>query len=135
VLFVPRMSASGQPSRRQGEQRTRVLLVDDDEDILGAWEILLQDRYDVAVARNGIEALAVLEREHIDVVVLDVMMPVMDGPAFKRAADERGIRVPIVIVSAAADIARTAERLGVRDYLVKPVDPEALERTIERLAR
>ena len=128
------MSGGGQAGQRSRKGRTRVLLVDDDPDILGAWEILLEGRFEVVTARHGLEALEVLAREPIDVVVLDVMMPVMDGPAFKRAADERGFDVPIVIVSAAADVARTAKGLGVPDYLVKPVDPDALERTIERLA-
>lgn len=128
------MRGSGQAGQQARSRKTRVLLVDDDPDILGAWEILLEARFDVVTARNGVEALSVLEQMPVDVIVLDVMMPVMDGPTFKHAADERGIDVPIVIVSAAADIARTAHGLGVRDYLVKPVDPDALERTIERLA-
>jgi CheY-like chemotaxis protein len=113
--------------------KLRVLLVDDDADILESWRILLEDRYDVSTAVDGREALALVERSRFDVIVLDMMMPVMDGPAFKRAADARGIHTPVVVVSAGCDVRAQAHAIGVRDVLTKPVDPEHLQAAIERL--
>jgi CheY-like chemotaxis protein len=118
----------------RGGGRTRVLLVDDDEDILESWRLLLGDRFDVETASDGQEALARVEAERFDVIVLDLMMPVMDGAAFKRAADARGITTPVLIVSAGSDIVAQGRALGARAVLAKPVDPAHLEGTIAELA-
>jgi DNA-binding NtrC family response regulator len=114
--------------------RRRVLLVDDDADILDAWTMFLRDAFDLRLARNGREALALLASEPCDVIVLDLMMPVMDGAAFKHEADRRGIATPVLLVSAGHDTARQARELGAAGHLSKPVDPDVLEATIARLA-
>lgn len=115
--------------------RRRVLLVDDDADILDAWTMFLRDAFEVLHARNGREALDLLAAEPCDVIVLDLMMPVMDGADFKREADRRGITTPVLLVSAGHDTAQHARALGAAGHLVKPVDPEELEAAIARLAR
>ena len=117
------------PSRR------RVLLVDDDAEIVAAWTMFLGDTFEVLHARNGREALDLLAAESCDVIVLDLMMPVMDGAEFKREADRRGITTPVLLVSAGHDTAQHARALGAAGHLVKPVDPEELEAAIARLAR
>lgn len=114
--------------------RRRVLLVDDDADILAAWTMFLRDGFEVLHARNGREALDLLAAEPCDVIVLDLMMPVMDGAEFKREADRRGITTPVLLVSAGHDTARQARELGAAGHLVKPVDPDDLEAAIARLA-
>jgi CheY-like chemotaxis protein len=114
--------------------KVRVLLVDDDEDILESWRAFFEDRFDVTTARDGREALAVVDAQAFDVIVLDLMMPVMDGASFKRACDARGIATPVVIVSAGSDVRAQARAVGVVDVLSKPVDPDRLEAAIERLA-
>jgi DNA-binding NtrC family response regulator len=114
--------------------KRRVLLVDDDHDILAAWSMFLADSFDLRVAHNGREALDLLARETCDVIVLDLMMPEMDGATFKHEADRRGIRTPVLLVSASADTATQARRLGAAAHLVKPVDPDLLETEIARLA-
>lgn len=88
----------------------------------------------VGAARNGREALDLLAAEPCDVIVLDLMMPVMDGAEFKREADRRGITTPVLLVSAGHDTARQARELGAAGHLVKPVDPDDLEAAIARLA-
>jgi CheY-like chemotaxis protein len=114
--------------------KRRVLLVDDDRDIVAAWSMFLGDAFDLRVAHDGREALELLAHEPCDVIVLDLMMPVMDGATFKREADRRGIRTPVLLVSASADTAQQARALGVATHLVKPVDPDILETEIARLA-
>jgi CheY-like chemotaxis protein len=105
-----------------------VLVVDDDPDILDAiCDILEVERYRVARARNGVEALQRVEEERPAVILLDLMMPVMDGVTFAQALHERpGVRdVPILVISADGNPQRAAS-VGARGYLAKPFDIDTL---------
>jgi two-component system, chemotaxis family, chemotaxis protein CheY len=105
-----------------------VLVVDDDPDILDAiCDILEVERYRVARARNGVEALERVEAERPDVILLDLMMPVMDGVTFARVLHGRpGVNdVPILVISADGNPARAAS-VGARGYLAKPFDIDTL---------
>jgi two-component system chemotaxis response regulator CheY len=116
----------------------QILVVEDDDAIRGlVSEVLRDDGYDVREATNGVEALDRLREERPDLIVLDLMMPVMDGWAFveecrrKPCCDD----VPIVVTSASHDLPRTAERLrtfGVRTCLAKPFDVDGLLALVER---
>lgn len=113
----------------------RVLVVDDDPDIRDLLVSVLQDDgYEAEAARNGREALDLLERWRADVVVLDLMMPVMDGWTFAERLHEKQIRIPIVVLSAATDVKRHAARLGAADVVAKPFDIDTLLPRIARLA-
>jgi len=113
--------------------RKRILVVDDDPDILDALAIWLADRFDVVTAGDGVEALKLVGTEPFDLILLDLMMPTVDGATVKRTLDSRGVRVPIVAVSAIADLPRHARALGISEYLAKPLDLEALDATIARV--
>lgn len=113
--------------------RKRILVVDDDPDILDALAIWLEDRFDVVTAADGGEALDLVERQPFDLILLDLMMPAVDGATVKRTLDSRGVRVPVVVVSAISDLPRHARALGVSDWLTKPLDLEALDATIARV--
>jgi len=105
-----------------------VLVVDDDPDILEAiCDILDSESYRVARARNGAEALERVDAERPDVILLDLMMPVMDGVAFAKALRERPADrdVPILIISADGNPQRAAS-VNARGYLAKPFDIDAL---------
>ncbi|MGC3999153.1 MAG: response regulator [Anaeromyxobacter sp.] len=105
-----------------------VLVVDDDPDILEAiCDILDGEGYRVARARNGIEALDRVSEEEPAVILLDLMMPVMDGLAFSQALRERPLRqhVPIVVISADGNPQRAAA-VGAAGYLAKPFDIDDL---------
>lgn len=108
--------------------RQLVLVVDDDPDILDAiCDILEGEGYRVARARNGLEALDRIEAELPSIVLLDLMMPVMDGVAFAQALRGRGKagQVPIVVISADGNPQKAAA-VGARGYLAKPFDIESL---------
>jgi DNA-binding response OmpR family regulator len=107
--------------------RARVLVVDDDHDIRESLASVLSDEgYDVAEAGNGLEALAEMDRERPDVVLLDLMMPVMDVwktlQILRRTP--RHATVPVVILSAA-----TAP--GAADYIQKPISLDKLLALLE----
>jgi CheY-like chemotaxis protein len=108
--------------------RPLVLVVDDDPDILDAiCDILEVERYRVSRARNGVEALQRVEDERPDVILLDLMMPVMDGVTFAHVLHERPAvsDIPILVISADGNPQRAAS-VGARGYLAKPFDIDAL---------
>ncbi len=117
--------------------RPLVLVVDDDPDILDAiCDILEAEGYRVSRARHGVEALAAIDEERPAVILLDLMMPVMDGVAFARALRERptDANVPILVISADGNPARAAS-VGAQGYLAKPFDIDALLAHVAAITR
>jgi two-component system, chemotaxis family, chemotaxis protein CheY len=116
----------------------QILVVEDDEAIRGlVSEVLRDDGYDVTEASNGAEALEYVGEHRPDLIVLDLMMPVMDGWQFVEAYQKTTCSpmVPIVVTSASHDLPRTAERLqtyGVRTCIAKPFDVDGLLALVER---
>jgi CheY-like chemotaxis protein len=112
-----------------------LLVVEDDPDIADTLAELLEDAgYRVATAGNGRIALDHLQLspELPDLILLDLMMPVMDGWQFREAqqSDPRLAGVPVILLSASVKADQAAQELGVRALLRKPVDIEALLRAI-----
>ena len=111
-----------------------ILIVDDDPSILTTvWEILDLEGYPVETATNGAEALEAVERARPSLVLLDMRMPVCNGWEFARALKERGVQLPIVVMTAAQDARHWAEEIGADGYLAKPFDLLNLLDTVERL--
>ena len=115
-----------------------ILVCDDDKEIVEAVEIyLMQEGYDVIKAYDGDEALAVLEKEQVDLVVIDVMMPKLDGiRATLQIRKESSI--PIIILSAKTEDADKILGLnvGADDYVTKPFNPlELVARVKSQLRR
>lgn len=110
----------------------RVLLVEDEKRMAQALcEILRQEKYDVDHCADGLEGLAAIEAGTYDLVVLDVMLPHKDGFSIAREARAKGIRTPILMLTAKSELDDTVTGLdcGSDDYLTKPF------RTRELLAR
>src|SRR4051812_7332278 len=121
------------PARQPGKS---VLVVEDEKDTRDALTLLLErEDYCVRVAANGREALQRLRGERPDVILLDLAMPVMDGREFRRRQkrDPALASIPVVIVSAAAEVGQEAVALGAASYLDKPVDPKRLLVTVRRV--
>lgn len=111
----------------------RVLVVEDDGSVRRAVERALSfEGYDVVTARDGAEALAIVLNDKIEAIVLDVMMPIVDGLEACRRIRARGDTTPILILTARTDISDRVAGLdaGADDYLVKPF---ALEELLARL--
>lgn len=104
-----------------------VLVVDDDADIREFVTDALADAGHVVVtADNGLEALRLLDMHRPDLVLLDLRMPVMDGPTFARRCQERfGNAIPIIVMSANVT-KRQLDALQVAGFLAKPFDLEQL---------
>jgi CheY-like chemotaxis protein len=106
-----------------------VLVVDDDPDVRVMLETYLElEGFDVLTASNGLDALQRLRDVRPSVILLDLMMPVMDGVEFRRQQQGQPVLrdIPVVCLSARHDAQQTASRLGVTDCLAKPLDLQAL---------
>lgn len=119
---------------RKPRQRP-ILIVDDDSAIRDAERQVLADSgFRVTEARDGDEALRMIDLEPPALVVLDVQMPGVDGPEFARALRKRLRRVPLVILTGVADPKKEADRCNAEAYLRKPFDAEELVRVVRRFA-
>lgn len=116
----------------------RILVVDDDKHTRMLMQAILEhEKYTVFLASNGEEALDVMDREHVDLVVLDIMMPKMDGYEFTKTLRENDNNLPILMVSAKHQPAdkRKGFLVGTDDYITKPIDDEEMLLRIKALLR
>jgi len=114
----------------------RVLIADDERNIRDALaSYLAKEGIESAVAADGAAARALLEAESFDAMVLDLRMPRMGGLDLLAWSAESGPRVPAIMISAYGEVkdAVRAMKLGARDYLVKPFDPEELLLRLRRV--
>ena len=115
-----------------------ILVVDDDRNTRRLLRAVLEsDGYTVTVAENGEKAFEVLDREHIDLIVLDIMMPVMDGYQFTKTLREAESDLPVLIVTAKQlpDDRYMAFQAGTDDYITKPIDKKEMLLRIKALLR
>ena len=116
------MDLSSQPSQKS------ILIVDDDSDIRDILaEVLQHEGYNVLKARNGEEGLKFLESNAPSLILLDLMMPVMDGWTFKEIIDSQAAtsKIPVVVLSASGK-SDPAQRLGSHQRLSKPINIDTL---------
>lgn len=115
-----------------------ILVIDDDRSTRRLMqEVLRAEGYSVYTAENGEDALRVMDEEHVDLAVLDLMMPKMDGYAFTRELRGAQNALPILMVSAKQAPASRKEGFvaGIDDYMTKPVDEEEMLLRIKALLR
>ena len=116
----------------------QILVVDDDKNTRLLLKAVLQaENYSVHTAEDGERALGVMDQEHIDLVVLDIMMPRMDGYEFTKILRESNSNLPILMVSAKQLPAdkRKGFLVGTDDYMTKPVDEMEMLLRIKALLR
>lgn len=115
-----------------------ILICDDDQDIVNALKIYLSDpNYRIFEANNGVEALAVMAREEIHLVLMDIMMPQMDGISAMVKIRERS-NVPVILITAKSEDSDKVLGLnvGADDYITKPFQPvEVAARVRSQLRR
>ncbi len=113
----------------------RILVVDDDPDIRELLFTALEDEgFEVVPAANGQEALATIRTFRPDVIILDLMMPVMDGWQFVKEMRARDEDIPLVLLSAARDLPKHAKDLDAAEIIEKPFDLSELLPKIARVA-
>ena len=115
-----------------------ILVVDDDKNIRKLFKAVLEaDHYTVSLAENGEQALELMESEHIDLAIVDIMMPKMDGYEFTRQLRETDSTLPILMVTAKQlpEDRKLGYLAGTDDYMTKPVDEEEMLIRISALLR
>ena len=115
-----------------------ILVVEDDTHTRALMEtVIAKEGYTVYTSKNGIEALNAFDKYHIDLIVLDIMMPEMDGYEFTKIIREWQPNIPILMVSA-KQLPSDKKRgflVGTDDYMTKPVDEEEMMLRIKALLR
>lgn len=115
------------------------ILVAEDENIMVRLleNTLTQNGYEVRVVSNGQEGLQAVRENKPDLIISDVMMPVMDGFAFCREleADENMSDIPVLILTGKSQMEDSFSALGVDDFISKPFEPEALLLKVSQLLK
>lgn len=115
-----------------------ILVIDDDKNTRFLMrEILEIEHYTVFTAKNGLDGLEMLESEHIDLVIVDIMMPKMNGYEFTKEIRSNNPELPILMVSAKQlpEDRKKGFLAGIDDYMSKPIDPEELTLHVKALLR
>ncbi|MBY0012016.1 response regulator transcription factor [Paenibacillus typhae] len=115
-----------------------ILVVEDDKHVRRLLEaVLKREGYDVFTAEDGLKALEVLDVQHIDLIILDIMMPGMDGYEFAAEVRAANSQIPILMATAKhlPEDKKKGFRLGTDDYMTKPVDTEEMLLRIQALLR
>jgi len=126
------------------DKQPKILLVDDDPDLVAATKIVLETKYEVITATEGEEGLKKAKEENPDLIILDIIMPVKDGftAAEQIKKDPKLSEVPIIMLTSYAE--RKGETnipvskgmtLEAEDYIEKPVKPEELLKRVDDLLK
>jgi DNA-binding response OmpR family regulator len=122
---------------KAGAAAKRILLVDDDAEIIESLRLALEAQsYEVLVARDGNQGLALIERENPDLIILDMMMPKRSGflvlERLKRLGEKKS-RIIMITANEGNRHKAYAEMLGVDDYVRKPFPMDRLIQSVQRL--
>lgn len=115
-----------------------ILVVEDDKHVRRLMEtVLKREGYTVFTVEDGVKALHLLEVQHIDLIILDIMMPNMDGYELAQEIRAADIQIPILMATAKQlpEDKKKGFRLGTDDYMTKPVDTEEMLLRIQALLR
>lgn len=114
-----------------------ILLVEDDDKLRLLTKMKLASSYQIEEAANGEEALMVLDKKHIDLLIVDVQMPKMNGYELVRILREAGDQRPVIMLTAMTSFEHKRQGFasGIDDYMTKPVDYEELVWRIEAILR
>ena len=114
--------------------RYKILIVDDDRLLQNSLNNILSENYDVVIAGSGETALQTLKKQEVDLILLDIRLPGIDGVETLRQIKGAEDNTGVIMMTAYEDIKTviTSMKIGASDYLVKPLDIEELEITIEK---
>ena len=112
----------------------RVLVVDDDDMNLARTKIILEKDYDVLLANSGVRALHILKNQKVDLVLLDIDMPLMNGIETFEHMKEFAADIPVIFLTASGEVEDVvgALLLGAVNYLRKPCPPQELMKRVSQ---
>ena len=123
---------------KDGDSVLKILIAEDDQELRALFSHVLQKNgYAVKGVTHGAEALEELERDYYDLIISDIMMPVMDGYTLARQLREAGLNTPMLMITAkdAFDDMRLGFLSGTDDYMVKPINVNEMVLRVSALLR
>lgn len=134
---IQNMMNQGQQVQQVSKEKKKVLVIDDDPNMLRTLKFYLQDEFSVAVANSGQVALKFLEEKVVDIILLDYMMPIMDGPMTLSYIRNSVLthKIPVIFLTGVSDRDKIRQILGmkIQGYLLKPVDSKKLHEMINKV--
>ena len=123
-----------EPDANLGKFKPSLLIVDDEEKTRRILKLNLQEDYEVYLAENGQQALAILQNEPIHLVITDLRMPVMSGLELLQKIRDLNLHIPVIILTAFGTVENAVEAMkqGAYDYITKPVKIDELELLIRK---
>ena len=108
--------------------KPRILIADDEEGIRESLSLILGEHYELTLAKDGEEALALLQKEPFAAALLDIKMPKLDGLEVLRRLNGSQVKTPIMMLTAyqSVELAKEATKLGALNYLPKPFEREEI---------
>lgn len=115
--------------------KPKILVVDDEKSMRDSMHMLLKDRYDVLLAESGREAISVVKKQPIDLVLLDIRLPEIDGIEVLKIIKGIDDSVEVIMITAVITVGKAVEaiRHGAYDYITKPFDIQALTEQVEKI--
>ena len=112
--------------------KPRILIADDEEGIRESLSLILGEHYELTLAKDGEEALALLQKEPFAAALLDIKMPKLDGLEVLRRLNGSQVKTPIMMLTAyqSVELAKEATKLGALNYLPKPFERDHILSTI-----
>ncbi len=110
----------------ENKLRPTILVVDDEWGVRESFKLLFKDEFDILEAEGGREAIELLKEKPVDLILLDILMPIVDGMEVLRKVREMGLDTEVIMVTALSEIstAVTAMKMGAYDYITKPFNIE-----------
>lgn len=139
MYFIDTENVEGDVSKSEEKKRGTILIVEDNKEIQHYLSRGLQELFNTIGAGNGEEALEILKEKEVDMVLTDVMMPVMDGIKLCKSIKQniRTCHIPVIILSAKSDVKDQMEGLqvGADDYIAKPFALSVVTTKIQNMLR
>lgn len=116
-------------------ERQKLLIVDDDCNWTDALRLFFRDKYDVVVVNSAAEALDQIRCDEPDALIVDLVMPTMDGFGLMRRLSDDDAHVPTILLTGwkTAEVEQCAASFGCAAVLAKPVEPDELERVVSAI--
>ena len=116
-------------------QKANILVVDDEKSMRDSMHMLLRDDHNVHLAKTGKEAITVVKNHPVDLVLLDIRMPEIDGIEILKIIKSIDDNIEVIMVTAVIMVGKAVEaiRSGAYDYITKPFDIESLQEQVEKV--
>lgn len=118
-------------------KKAKILICDDEKGVRESFGFILKEKYEVSFAADGLQALRQIKNQQIDLILLDLKMPKMDGIKVLKEAKKLNPQIKVIVVTGYSSVATAyrAVKSGAANYITKPFDKDEIIRAIEKLLK